>query len=80
MNNIPYLTRRRATWFFRRRVPRISTEYRPVMVSLGTTDHKLALRSCAKLTARMDLMLDQDLRITLPEAEVTAFFQAELRE
>ena len=80
MKSIPYLTRRRETWFFRRRLPGFSTEYRPVLVSLGTTDRKLALKSCAKLTARMDLMLDQTLHITLPEADVTAFFQAELRE
>ena len=49
------------------------------MLSLGTTDRKLALKCCAKLTAQMDRMLDDDLHMTLPEAEVTAFFKAELR-
>ncbi|MGX0977132.1 hypothetical protein ACSSVY_002856 [Roseovarius sp. MBR-51] len=79
MDRTFYLTRRCETWFFRRRVPGLSTEYRPVMLSLGTTDRKLALKCCAKLTAQMDRMLDDDLHMTLPEAEVTAFFKAELR-
>lgn len=79
MNTTFYLTTRRKTYFVRRRVPRLSPENRPVMISLGTTDRKIALRSCVKLTARMDRMLDENLHISLPEADVTAFFSAELR-
>ena len=78
MNRTFYLTRRRETYFYRRRVPGLSTEFAPVMVSLGTTDRKTALRSCAKLTAHMDQMLDDDLHTSLPEADVAAFFKAEL--
>lgn len=79
MNNILYLSKRRRIYFFRRRVPRLSTCFRPVLVSLGTTDQRQALRLCVQLTAYMDLMLDDDLHTSLPEADVTAFFQAELR-
>lgn len=78
MNATLYLTKRRQTYFFRRRVLGLSTEFRPVMVSLGTTDQKSALKSCAKLTAHMDRMLDDDLHMTWPEADVAAFFKAEL--
>jgi integrase len=49
------------------------------MVSLGTTDRKQALRICVGLTAYMDLMLDDDLHISLPKADVSAFLKAELR-
>lgn len=79
MDRFFYLTRRRETWFYRRRLPGLSTEKSPVMLSLGTTDRKFALRSCAKLTAHMDRMLDNDLHMTLPEKEVAAFFKVELR-
>jgi hypothetical protein len=79
MNDISYLTKRRGIFFFRRRVPGLSTCLRPVIVSLGTTDRKQALRICVGLTAYMDLMLDDDLHISLPEADVSAFFKAELR-
>jgi len=72
MNRTFYLTRRRETYFYRRRVPGLSTEFATVMVSLGTTDRKTALRSCAKLTAHMDQMLDDDLHTSLPEADVAA--------
>ena len=79
MNAAFYLARVRNSYFYRRRVPGISTKKRPVMLSLGTTDRKQALKSCAKLTAHMDWMLDNDLHMTLPEGDVAAFFKAELR-
>lgn len=50
----------------------------PVMVSLGTTDRAAAIRLCVQLTAHMDQMLDENLHIDLPEADVAAFFKAEL--
>ena len=79
MTTIPYLSERNGRFYFRRRVPGLSTSIRPVLVSLGTTDRNLGHRSCVQLTAHMDRMLDEDLHIDLPEAEVTAYFQAELR-
>ncbi|MEY8880338.1 hypothetical protein [Donghicola sp. XS_ASV15] len=59
-------------------MPRLSTPHVPVMVSLGTTDRAAAIRLCVQLTAHMDRMLDDDLHIDLPEADVAAFFKAEL--
>lgn len=79
MTTIPYLSERNGRFYFRRRIPGLSTSVRPVLVSLGTTDRNLGHRSCVQLTAYMDRMLDEDLHIDLPEAEVTGFFQAELR-
>ena len=79
MHNIPYLTTRRGIFFFRRRIPGLSTGLSPVMLSMGTTDRRLAFRLCVQLTAIMDRMLDAATHINLPDAEVTAFFQAELR-
>jgi len=79
MHSIPYLTQRRKIYFFRRRVPRLSTGLSPVMVSLGTTDRRSAYRLCMQLTARMDQMLDEKTHIFLPDADVAAFFKAELR-
>jgi integrase len=79
MHGIPYLTKRRGIFFFRRRVPGLSTCLSPVMLSMGTTDRRSAFRLCVQLTAQMDRMLDTDTHINLPDAEVTAFFQAELR-
>jgi integrase len=49
------------------------------MLSLGTTDRKLALKSCVQLNAHMDRMLDENAHITIPEVDVPAFFKAELR-
>ncbi|MCB5198768.1 hypothetical protein LGQ03_05905 [Loktanella sp. TSTF-M6] len=79
MHDIPYLTMRRGIFFFRRRVPGLSTCLSPVMLSMGTTDRRSAFRLCVQLTAIMDRMLDAATHINLPDAEVTAFFQAELR-
>ena len=79
MDGIHYLTQRRSIYFFRRRVPSLSTCLSPVMLSLGTTDRRAAFRLCVQLTAHMDRMLDTDTHINLPDANVTAFFQAELR-
>ncbi|WP_179381202.1 hypothetical protein [Jannaschia marina] len=79
MTQTPYLYEHAGRLYFRRRVPGLSASIRPVMVSLGTTDRRSGHTSCVKLTARMDEMLDDDLHITLLEADVTAFFQAELK-
>ena len=78
MVTIPYLCTRRGRFYVRRRIPKFSTYHLPVMVSLGTTDHSAATRLCVQLTAHMDRMLDNDLHIDLPTAEVSAFFKAEL--
>lgn len=78
MVTIPYLCTRRGRFYFRRRIPKFSTYHMPVMVSLGTTDHSAATRLCVQLTAHMDRMLDNDLHIDLPTADVSAFFKAEL--
>lgn len=48
------------------------------MVSLGTTDRATATKLCVQVTALMDQMLDNDLHIALPAADVAAFFKAEL--
>jgi integrase len=79
MDDILYLSQRRGTYYFRRRVPRLSTCFRPVLVSLGTTDRKQSLKFCIQLTAYMERMLDGNLHNSLPQADITAFFQAELR-
>ncbi|WP_349291229.1 DUF6538 domain-containing protein [Loktanella sp. SALINAS62] len=73
------MTHRRGIFFFRRRVPDLSTGLSPVMLSLGTTDRLSAFRLCMRLTAHMDRMLDADTHIDLPDADVQSFFQAELR-
>ncbi|EEX09671.1 putative phage integrase family protein [Ruegeria lacuscaerulensis ITI-1157] len=79
MHGTLYLTRRRGIYFFRRRVPKLSTCLPPVMVSLGTTDRNSAHRSCVQLTAHMDRMLEKNAHLTLPEVDAPAFFKAELR-
>ncbi len=79
MDNAAYLTKRRGLYYFRRRVPKLSTYLAPIMLSLGTTDRNLALRSCIQLTAYMDRMLNENAHIMLPEVDVPAFFKAELR-
>lgn len=79
MDDILYLSQRRGAYYFRRRVPTLSTCFRPVLVSLGTTDRKRGLKFCIQLTAYMERMLDGNLHKSLPEADITAFFQAELR-
>lgn len=79
MENTRYLTKRRGIYYFRRRIPELSTYLAPVMLSLGTTDYRAALKSCVQATAHMDRMLDEKVHISLPEADVTAFFKAELR-
>ncbi len=79
MITIPYLCARAGRYYFRRRIPGLSTSHMPLMVSLGTTDRSGALKICVQLTARMDRMLDENLHKTLPSTEVAAFFKAELR-
>lgn len=79
MDGILYLSQRRGTYYFRRRVPRLSTCFRPVLVSLGTTDRKRGHKFCIQLTAYMERMLDGNLHNSLPEADVATFFQVELR-
>lgn len=49
------------------------------MVSLTTTDRARGLKFCLQLAAHMEQMLDDDLHISLPPADVTAFFNAELK-
>lgn len=48
------------------------------MVSLGTTDARTAFKLCAQLTAHMDRMLTDTLHSPLSDADITAFFHAEL--
>ena len=79
MHEIPYLTARRGVFYFRRRVPGFSTNLSPVMLSMRTTDRRAAHRLCLQLTALMDRMIAADTYTHLSDAEVTAFFQAELR-
>lgn len=76
MVTTPYLCTRRGRFYFRRRIPRLSTCHVPVMVSLGTTDRAAAIGLCVQLTAHMDRMRDDNLHIDLPEADVAAFFKA----
>ncbi|WP_370318191.1 DUF6538 domain-containing protein [Salipiger sp. IMCC34102] len=66
MQSVLYLTQRREIFFFRRRLPELSTELSPILVSLGTTDRRLACKLCMRLTAHMDQMLDARLHIDLP--------------
>ncbi|WP_366140501.1 DUF6538 domain-containing protein [uncultured Tateyamaria sp.] len=79
MNPSPYLCQRRGLFYFRRRIPRLSTYTSAVMVSLGTTDQKSAHRSCVQLTVYMDLMLDELADITLSDEALRSFMQGELR-
>lgn len=78
MSGIRYLCSRKGRFYFRRRVPGLSTCLAPVMVALGTTDRALGFRLCVQLTAQMDLMLDDDFHEALSERDVAAFFKAEL--
>lgn len=71
-----YLCARRGRFYLRRRIPRLSTCHVPLMVSLGTTDRAAAFGLCVQLTAHTDRILDDNLHIDLPEADVAAFFKA----
>ena len=74
MHGIPYLTKRRGIFFFRRRVPGLSTCLSPVMLSMGTTDRRSAFRLCVQLTAIMDRMLDADTHIKPARRRGDSFF------
>ena len=79
METLPYLCQRRGRFYFRRRVPGLSTDFAPIMVSLGTTDRTSASKLCAQFSALMYRMLDENLHMSLPDKDVAAFFKAELR-
>lgn len=74
-----YVCQRGNRYYFRRRIPRLSTYISALMVSLGTTDQKLAHRSGSQLNAFLDLMLDEIADTNLSAEALRGFLQVEMR-
>ncbi len=53
-----YLYWQRGQYYFRRRIPKLSTSRSPVLVSLGTKDPNLALTCVGMLTMEFENVLD----------------------
>ncbi|MFG6531116.1 MULTISPECIES: DUF6538 domain-containing protein [unclassified Sulfitobacter] len=53
-----YLYQQRGQYYFRRRIPKLSTSRSPVLVSLGTKDPNLALTCVGMLTMEFENVLD----------------------
>ena len=69
MNQQKYITQQGGRFYFRRRIPGLSTVLSPIFVSLGTSDPKFAHTWSWKLTAEFDELLDSFLFVLeeLPE-------------
>ncbi|WP_407706272.1 DUF6538 domain-containing protein [Sulfitobacter faviae] len=53
-----YLYHQRGQYYFRRRIPELSTSRSPILVSLGTKDPNLALTCVGTLTMEFENVLD----------------------
>lgn len=82
MNQQKYITQQGGRFYFRRRIPGLSTVLSPIFVSLGTSDPKFAHTWSRKLAAEFDELLDSFLFILeeLPEEVMARYMTVCLQQ
>lgn len=82
MTDQTYLYSQAGRFYFRRRIPKISTYISPVIVSLGVKNRQQALIKSLSLTNEFETVLDAFTYITreIPEALIHRYMQVRLKQ